>query len=251
MDQSTHPPTQGHAPETTKQSPGKPLLDLAINIILPVMILKQTERFGEQGPLIVLLLALSLPVTYGLWEYFTAGKKNVFSLIGVVNILLTGGFALMKLEGHWFAIKEAAVPLAIGLGVLYSIRTTKPLITFFLLNDQVFDTKRIYDCLDENGNRSKFFDHLKKSTVFLSGSFFLSAILNYVLAIKIFKKIDVNLSETEKASILNSQIAEMTWMGYIVIALPMMIVMVFIFMHVRQGIKKYTGLDLTHLIKAN
>ena len=102
-------------------------LNLFLDIILPVIILNQlSKRFGDNGPLIALVVALSLPVGHGLYDILVKKKKNLFSILGVVNISMTGGLALFSFEGFWFAVKEAAFPTVIGVAVLWSSFTSKP-----------------------------------------------------------------------------------------------------------------------------
>jgi hypothetical protein len=58
-------------------------------------------------------------------------------------------------------------------------------------------------------------------TFWFSISFFVSAALNFILGLIIFQPISLELSADARAQALNDQIAQMTWMGYIVIALPL------------------------------
>ena len=54
-----------------------------------------------------------------------------------------------------------------------------------------------------------------------SFSFFISALLNFVLAIYIFSPETGDLSPIDQKIILNKKIADMTYLGFIVIGLPM------------------------------
>ena len=105
-----------------------PFLNLGFNIILPVIILNKGQNFisSESAPVYVLLLALSFPFVYGLTDFVRIKKINAVSVIGLVSIALTGGLALMELEGIYFAIKEAAIPLVLafcGMGVYFFKKT--------------------------------------------------------------------------------------------------------------------------------
>lgn len=226
------------------------LLNIAINILLPVLVLNQLgKRLGEDGPLYALIIAVSIPFSYGVHELMKTKKFNIFSILGLVNILLTGGLALLQLEGFWFAVKEAAFPLAIGIGVLISAFTSKPLIRLFILNDTVFDVELINNKLLEKGTENNFNKKLKTSTIYLSFSFYLSALLNYLLAIYIFVDIPASLSDLERSQVLNDQIAKMTWLSYFVILIPTMIVLALIMWHVSKILKDNTGLSINHLMR--
>ena len=57
---------------------------------------------------------------------------------------------------------------------------------------------------------------------------------------------------SQQTQVLNEQIAQMTWISYLVILVPSLICMGFMFWHLFSGIKKMTGLkmeDVVHNIK--
>ncbi len=118
-----------------------------------------------------------------------------------------------------------------------------------LYNDMVLKLHLVNEKLNELNTEKQFHRHLKISTFYLAGSFYLSAFLNYILAQSVFKNIDPLLSENDKIIVLNEQIAEMTWKGYGVIMIPSMLVMFAIFWHLLHGIKKYTGLSLQEVMQ--
>ena len=214
-------------------------LNLFLDIILPVLVLNQlSKRFGENGPLIALIVALSIPIGHGLYDIIVKKKKNIFSILGVVNISMTGGLALFNFEGFWFAVKEAAFPAVIGIAVFWSSFTSKPFVKMILFNKNLMKLDLINEKLEERGFNKEFKEHLKHLTLLLAGSFFFSAVLNIAPV----------LSDLEKSTILNEQIAKMTWLSFLVIALPSLVIMVGIFWYMIKGIKKYTGLDFKDVI---
>lgn len=233
-----------------KPSPNKVWLNLILDIILPVMVLNKLSPYlGENGPFYALLIAISLPLGHGLYDLYKEKKINYISLLGLLNVLLTGGFALMKLEGIWFAIKEASFPALIGVFIFFSSYSKRPLFAFFLNQPGVFSTELIDERLDELSNRERYQELIRRCTLFFSGTFFLSALLNFYLAIWIFKGIDINLPDQQKAEILNSQIAEMTWKGYVVIALPLMIITTSLFYYCLRSLSKLTRLSFNEMMQ--
>jgi hypothetical protein len=230
------------------ETPTSALINIACNIAIPVIILnKYTESFGALNSL---LLALAFPLGYFLYEYINTRKTNWISVLGFLNTLLTGGFALLQLEGKWFAIKEAGFPLLIGIFVYFnSYYGKKPFVQQMILNPNMFRMDQLEQALKEKQTTEAFYLHLRKTNVFLAYSFFLSAALNFILAYAIFKTIDPTLSESQRSIILNEQISQMTWMGYLVILLPSMICLVFIFQYLAKGIFKYTGLQMMDLMQ--
>ena len=238
------------AQQTKKKE--NPLLSLMFNIILPVAALQNlSKHLGENGPLWALLIGLSLPIGYGAYDYITRREKNLMSLIGIVSVVFTGGLALVQAEGIWFALVEMGLPMIFGIAVLISAFTSTPFIAKMTYNDVFMHIDRVEDALKAKGNLDQFKKLLRTSTLFLSSSFFLSAVLNFALAIVIFVPIDAGLADAQRADILNEQIAEMRYKSVFVIMLPLMVFSMGIMWHLFSGIKKLTGLDLEQVIKTN
>jgi len=162
----------------------KSLYELIFTIALPVLLLnKLSTRFGDNGPVIALVVALSFPVGYFFWDYLKTKHVSFISILGFCNILLTGGFALFQLNSTWFAVKEMSIPLLIGLGILYTAFTQKPLVKTFLSNDTIINTQLISEKLKEFNTENEYFQSLKTLTIFFSLTFFVSSALNYILSL--------------------------------------------------------------------
>lgn len=111
-----------------QQKKENPLYNIAFNIVLPTLILMKMSSAERLGPMNALLVALSFPIGYGIYDYFKEKKVNTMSIIGLVSVLLTGVLGVMKLPAEYIAYKEAGVPLLIGAIVLISNFTSKPLV---------------------------------------------------------------------------------------------------------------------------
>lgn len=198
-----------------------PFANLVVNILLPVVILNKGGKYLD--PRWTLLLALALPLGYGMYDYVAKGRKNYVSLVGILNILLTGSLALLSLQGIWFAVKEAMLPFVLGVLVLGSAWTGNPAAKMMFCNPQILNMELIYERLATMLKEGDFDRLLRRTTLWLSVSFFISSVLNFVLAYSIFVDIDPSLASLVREQTLNDQIARMTWMGYVVIALPLMV----------------------------
>lgn len=220
-------------------------LNILFNVILPVFILNKGGKYFS--PLVTLMIALALPIGYGIHDLIKSKKINWFSVLGLLNVGISGGLALAGLSGIWFAIKEASFPLILGIFVFFSAFQEKPFIEKVFLNPKAMDTDKILNSLNQD-RLSEFHALLKKATLLFSLSFLISAILNFGLAYKIFVPINPALSADEQSSILNAQIASMTSWSYPVIALPSMVIMILIFWYLAHGLKKLTGLKLEEMM---
>ncbi len=247
-DQNTQNPA---APENSKPAVKREnsIVNILFNIVIPVMILNKAGSFLKLSPAITLLIALAFPVIYWVYDLIQRRKFNYISVLGFLNILLTGGLALLKVTGFWFAIKEAAFPTLIGLFVLFSAFSKSPFIQTLLLDPSLVDTESLHEKLRANNSMESFKLLLKNATLLLSASFALSATLNFVLARRIFTEIDPQLSEEQIANVLNGQIADMTALSMPIIMIPSIVFLIFIFMYLLKGIKKLTGVSLEELLR--
>lgn len=201
------------------------LMDLLFNVILPSVLLDKLGKWlPGVSPLVVLMIAIAPPLIMGLRQLITAHSVNVYSLLGIANVLLTGGFALFRLSGFWFIVKEASLPFVLGMACWISSYSKKPLMGVLLANAQLVDANHLGARLAERGNATAWASVLRHGTQAFAASFFLSAGLNAWLALRTFADIDKSLSADLQAQQLNEQIAQMTWQGFIVIALPCLIV---------------------------
>jgi len=226
----------------SSEKPESLLLNLLCNIILPTLILTKLSGEDYLGIKFAIITALAFPLIYGLHDFITRGKLNFFSGLGVVSVALTGGISLLEMDAIYIAIKEASIPGVLGIAALLSLKTSHPLIHTLILNDKVFDVNRINQALDSNGGQQEFDRLLINASWILAGSFFLSSLLNYLLAIII-------LTAEPGTVMFNEQLGKMTALSFPVIALPAMAVMMGNIFYLFQGIKKLTGLDLEMIMK--
>jgi len=203
-------------------------------------------KFSDQeslGPVVALLIALSMPLGWGLFELIRYRKFNFIALLGLISVLLTGGIGLLQLDVEWLAIKEAAIPAIIGVAVIISIYTPYPLIRTLLLNEKIMQVDKINKTLDERGTRSEFESALLLSTYCLSGTFFFSAVMNYVLA----KWIVISPSGS---AAFNEELGRLTLISYPMIAIPSMLMMMGILYYLWRTIERMTGLSLQQILLA-
>jgi hypothetical protein len=223
----------------TKQ--GGLLANLAFNIVIPVLILSKLSSDEYLGPAWSIVAALIFPIGYGLWDLKQSGKLNPFSILGIVSVFLTGGISLLELPAEYIAIKEAAIPGIIGIAVLLTQRTSKPLLKVFVLNEQVINWENLRTSLAKAGATEAFEEKMAISSYIVAGSFFLSATLNYVLAKVILVSPPGTTEYTE-------ELGKMTALSYPVIVIPSMIMLLGALWYLFTQIKKLTGEDLENFL---
>jgi len=225
--------------------PGKksnPLVDLLISIIIPSLILMKLSGDQWLGTVNALLVALAFPFLYGVYELIIHKKFNIISILGIISVLLTGGIGILELEPEWLAVKEAAVPLIIGLVVLGSMKTRYPLVKTMLYNPTIINTERVDDAMQKKGTKIEFEKRLKTASYLLSGTFFFSATLNYILA----RLIVTSPAGTEA---FNEQLGKLTLVSYPAIALPSMIIMMGTLFWLIRSVQKLADLKLEDIVQ--
>ncbi len=229
--------------ESTRQQPQNQGFfgNLAFNIIIPVVIMSYASSENYLGPAWSIVAALSFPIGYGLWDLKESGKVNGFSILGIVSVLLTGGISLLKLPAEYIAIKEAAIPALIGIAVLITQFTEKPLVKMLILNDQIINWPHLNEVLDKQNKRQLFNRKVAVSSYIVASSFFLSSVLNYILA-------KVILVSEPGTTAYTEELGRMTALSYPVIVIPSMILLVGALWYLFAQIKKITGEDLDNFI---
>lgn len=226
-----------------------PWLNLGINVVLPAIVLMKGKGWledywsgtGDDLTLLVFLLALSFPFLYGAYDLVVRRTWNFFSILGLIGVGLTGGIGLLKLPPEWVAVKEATIPGVIGLAVLASHYMQRPLIRLLLLRPEFINLGRLETEVRARGVEVAFDRVLRRCNLVFAASFFLSAILNYVLA----KLVVVSPAGTDA---FNEELGRMTLLSYPVIALPTMIVTMGALWWLFTSIERLTGISTEELM---
>src|SRR5210317_158862 len=143
----------------TEKPPGhkpRPIIDLLVSIVIPSVILMKLSGDDSLGASTALIVALSFPLGWGLFELLKYRKFNCIALLGLISVLLTGGIGLLQLDTQWLAVKEAAIPGLIGITVLVSTQTRYPLIKTLLYNPRILNVDKIGQKLDKLGRIEMF-----------------------------------------------------------------------------------------------
>ncbi|MGS0689865.1 VC0807 family protein [Shewanella sp. 0m-4] len=219
----------------------RPMVDLLVSIVIPAFILMKLSGDDQLGASGGLMLALSFPLGWGIFERIKYKKFNFIALLGLANVMLTGGIGLLELDLKWLAIKEAAIPAAIGIAVLISTFTSKPLIKVLVFNPAVMDVDKIMKRLQQNNCMAAFEKRLMTATYFVAGSFAFSATMNYILA----KWIVTSPTGTPE---FNEQLGQLSLYSYPMIAVPSMLMMMGTFYYLWRTIRDLTGLKLEEVL---
>jgi hypothetical protein len=218
------------------------ILNLACNLAIPTFVLIQLSKDKWLGPQWGMIVALIFPLGYGIYDLVQRKKTNVFSIVGVLSVVLTGTLNQMKADGFWFAVKEAAIPTLFCGAILLSMRTKRPLVRELLWNDQIIDTAKVETVLTERDRRGDLDRLLTRASLGLAFSFLLSAVLNFGLARWLLKS-------PPGTPEFNAELGKMNGLSLPVIMLPTMIVTMIVLWKLMTGLTHITGLELDDILR--
>lgn len=209
------------------------LLNLAFNIVIPALILSKLSNEQYLGITLGLVVALAFPFFYGILDFFQRDKINIFSILGIVSTLLTGGISLLKLGPEYIAIKEAAIPGLIGIIVFISTWTPYPLVGKLILNDAIFNLEKLNHDIAKLNVEQELKRILRNCSFLVTLSFAFSSMMNYLLAVWVV------VSDPGTVA-YNEELGKMTALSYPVIALPSMVIMGFALFYLIRQLQKIT-----------
>ncbi len=230
------------------------LLTIGLSVIAPVLILNKCSAEGgklwELGTTPALVLALSLPLSCGLYSFLSARKVEPITLFGLLGTLLTGIVSIYANTGEgasirpdtpwWYAAKEALIALLLGGAMLVNTRGESSMLRTFIYSEALFNIRAIEKAVSENGKENTYATILCRASLFTAGSLFLSAAANFVLALYFMLPIR-QLPASERAIAYNHAVGDMTWWGYVIIGLPLMATIIAVMHYLIRTLTELTG----------
>lgn len=222
--------------------PPNPLIEIVLTIILPSLAMDQFSKPESLGPLGALMVGLMFPVGFGLWCWWTKAGWNVFSILGFITVLLSGGLGLLQLDAFWFAIKESAMPVILGLAFPITHRLGKPLINAIIMQPQLINLKSLHAALDTKEKKSAFDRVLFRASWGMGLGMIGSSVGNFFLALYLLN------GKAPGSEAFVKGISKLNWAGALIIGVPLMVVIVFVFIWLIRHIQRITGLERNDLL---
>ena len=250
---------------TSKNSkPESPIYSLLFNIFIPVLILKNGYKWLNSvkdesivGNLtkeiliyfdkssLVFGIALIFPVGYFIFDFIRRKNINIVSILGFVNILLTGGIGVfganLGLSKNWFILKEGLLPLIIGFSLLILSIYKKEYFNNIFLNEMMFNKDKINHYVGDS-LKAEFDGIIKVTGYYFISGFFVSSVIQFILASMIV------VSNPGDPS-FNEEVSTMTWVSYIAVLVPTMIILTKGFLDLISGIERLTGLKKEEFLR--
>lgn len=209
-----------------------PFINAIFNVLIPSFIIFAFSGENYLGPNFSFLIALIFPLLYGIYYLLRKSKWNLFSLIGILSVLLTGGFGLFEFDSGWLIAKETGIPLIFGIIIIFSQVFNKPFMRIML--NQILDTDKIILDYKKNSKEKLFYKHVNLANLLFGITFFIGSLLNFLLSTFILRSPP---GTTEYAR----EVGKMSALAFPAIVLPVMVFMFCIFTMIALLIEKNTG----------
>jgi hypothetical protein len=219
------------------QKNANPLLDVLLTVLLPTFLLDWASEADRLGPFWALIVASLIPLLFGLYCWWTDSGINLFSIIGLAAIVVTGCLGLLKLDAFWVGVKEAAFPVIIGVLFPLSHNWRQPLVKALFFQPQIINLKAVNTAVHTPQQQLALDLLLKKCGWILCVTMMLSAIINQIMAMQI-------VGGTEPGSVpYNQALAKLNWVSMLGIGIPMTVVLVVLMLWFFRQLATITGLD--------
>lgn len=216
--------------------------DLALTVVLPSVVLDQLSAPSRLGPAGALVVSLLFPVAFAAWCWWKRSGWNLFSIIGFSTVLLSGGLGLLKLDPFWFALKESAMPLALGAAFPLSHVFGKPLLKALVMQPHMINLGALDSALDTPEKNAAYQTALHHGSWGIGLATIGSAAGNFLLALHLLGGKEPGGEAFVKG------IGTLNWASVLVIGLPLCAVMLLVFVWLIRKIQMITGLEREDLL---
>lgn len=218
------------------------MLTFLINILIPIIVLRFLSGDDRLGPIPALLLAIGIPVIFGVYTLGRSHKVNFTTVVGIVSVLLTGTIGLLELDTRYFAIKEGAVPMLFAAFIVMSNQTRFPVVK--LLADQVVIRGQVDATLQRLGREAQYQAHLMRTGVYWAGIMALSGFVKFSLASRI-------VTSPPGTVAFNQDLAHLHAIQVPTSMALTMILMMLLVAYLVRGISRITGLPARETFKGS
>lgn len=233
----------------------KSLLNVFLSVLAPVLVLDHCSASGDSfwhlGTTWAMVVALSLPIGCGIYSFVTDKKVEILTVFGLLGTILTAvvtvyantgeGLAIRPDTPWWYAAKEALIALLLAGAMLVNTRKEGSMLRAFVYSDAIFDVKNIEKAVDESGNREQYDRTLDCAAYMTAGSLLFSAIANFALALFFLLPV-IDYPVAEQAEYYNYAVSKMTWMGLLIIGVPLLVTLMMVMRYLSAKLAKVSGL---------
>ena len=214
----------------------KSLVNVLLSVLAPVLVLDHCSTDGpafyELGTVWAMVIALALPIGCGIYTFWDTRRVDPITLFGLLGTILTGvvtvyantgeGGAIRTDTPWWYAAKEALIALLLCGAVLVTARRRESMLRLFVYSDAIFDIPNIEKAVQERGVQPEYGRTLWRANLMMAATLFASAVANFLLALHFLLPV-LDKEPAQQALEYNYAVSNMTWWGYLVIGVPLLL----------------------------
>lgn len=216
------------------------LLELGVTVVAPTLILVFLADEHLLGPVWSLVAALAFPVGHAVLTLLRSRTVNPITVLVLISVLLTGGIGVLEIDVGWFAWKEAALPLVLGVGALISAFTDRPAIP--LLLDSVLDHDRVEALLEEHDAREAHESDMRRATIWLG-------LIMVATAVGTFAFARYMITSPTGTQAFSNELGAYTGWAFPVLGIPSTVAIAFVLRYVLVELEEHTGVPAEELVK--
>lgn len=231
-----------------------PLLNVGCCVLLPVLILNKCSAAGDAwyqlGATTALVVALCLPVGYGLWSLLGRRGGGFITLLGIITTLLTGLVTIYAQTGAgeclrpstpWlYAAKEGALPLLIAIIILIGGTDEGSLLRTLFYTEAAFNTREVEARIAALHREADYRALLGLMNCLLAGTFLTSAVLSFFIALH-FQLPLLKLPPAEQVVAYNYAVGSITLWSWVIISIPAFVIFLSLCLYLPRKLKQLTN----------
>lgn len=234
----------------------KSLLNVFLSVLAPVLVLDHCSASGDAlwhlGTTRAMVVALALPISCGVYSFVTEKKVELMTVFGLLGTVLTAIVTVYANTGDsaairpdtpwWYAAKEALIALLLAGAMLVHICRPGSMLRAFVYSDALFDVRTIEKTVEQKGAVPQYQSVLKSAAYMTAGSLMFSALANFALALYFLLPVP-HAPEAQQAELYNYAVSKMTWMGLLIIGVPLLVTLMMVMRYLSRKLKEVSGLS--------
>lgn len=204
--------------------------EIAATVVAPSLVLVLgSDVFGGTG---VLLVGLAPPLLWAVRGLIRARTVSPIAVLSIVGVTASGGVGLLELDTRWFAWKEAA--LGVLVGVLTGASAFTPWCVVGVVLDRLFVRDRVVEALARQGTADEYRRAVRNATLGLAVVSLVAAVVSGLLA----RSMVHSAAGTPE---FGSEVGYYTGWSFPVVTVPSLVLSVVVFRRLLARVEQLTG----------
>lgn len=213
-------------------------VEIVCTVVAPTAVLLGAGSW--LGPKLALVVALAFPLVFSAASIAREGRPSSLGILSVVGVVVSGGIGLLELDPVWFAVKEAAIPLAFAGIIAGTVVTGAPLVGIVM--DRVLDPDRVGPALGEPSAAAGYTAAVRRATFELALVTAASGVASFLLA-----RLMVGADPATDA--FARELGRYTGASFVAVTLPTMGASVWVVSRALRAVERAVGLPIEELVR--